>query len=116
VNAASSGIQIETDGPKDMLVTSIAVDPGGSFGWHTHPGPVLVSVATGTLTFYRAERHECQRGTFTAGQGFIEDGGDVHLARNETSDPVLLYVTFLAHTGTTAFLTEAPEPALCSGS
>ena len=116
VNASSAGIKIKTHSPKDMLVTSIAVDPGGSFGWHTHPGPVLVSVAGGTLSLYHAEhRHHCHRDTVTAGQGFIEDGGDVHLARNEGTTPVQLYVTFLAPTGTTEFLTEAATPAACRG-
>ena len=98
-----------------MLVTSIVVDPGGSFGWHTHPGPVLVSVASGTLSLYHAEHRRCHRDTVTAGQGFIEDGGDVHLARNEGTTPVQLYVTFLAPTGTTEFLTEVAAPAACSG-
>ena len=50
-----------------------------------------------------------------AGQGFIEDGGDVHLARNEGTTPVQLYVTFLARPGTTEFLTEVPAPAGCRG-
>jgi quercetin dioxygenase-like cupin family protein len=116
VRTSSSGIQIKTHGPKDMLVTSIVVDPGGSFGWHTHPGPVLVSVAAGTLSLYHAEhRRHCHRDTVTAGQGFIEDGGDVHLARNEGTTPVQLYVTFLARPGTTEFLTEVAAPAACSG-
>ena len=115
VHASSGGIQIKTHRPKDMLVTSIVVDPAGSFGWHTHPGPVLVSIASGTLSLYHAERRHCHRDTVTAGQGFIEDGGDVHLARNEGATPVQLYVTFLAPTGTTEFLTEVAPPAACRG-
>ncbi len=115
VDTSSSGIKIKTHGPKDMLVTSIVVDPSGSFGWHTHPGPVLVSVASGTLSLYHAEHRRCDRETVTAGQGFIEDGGDVHLARNEGTTPVQLYVTFLAQPGTTEFLTEVAAPAACRG-
>ena len=52
VRADRGGIEIRTKGPRDMLVTSIRVDPGGSFGWHTHRGPVLVAVSTGTLAVY----------------------------------------------------------------
>ena len=109
VHTKSGGIQIKTHRPKDMLVTSITVDPAGSFGWHTHPGPVLVSVASGTLSLYHAEHQHCDRDTIPAGQGFIEDGGDVHLARNEGTSTVQLYVTFLAPTGTTDFLTEVAK-------
>jgi len=113
VHTHSAGIKINTPGPREMLVTSITVDPGGSFGWHTHPGPVLVAVSKGTLALYQPDRGRCPRSTITAGHGFIEDGGDVHLARNEGSDPVELSATFLARTGTTVFLTSVPEPAAC---
>ena len=37
----------------------------------------------------------------------------VHLARNETTSPVELNATFLAHPGTTNFLTTVPEPRGC---
>jgi quercetin dioxygenase-like cupin family protein len=113
VHTNSAGIEIETDGARDMLVTSIVVDPGGSFGWHTHPGPVLVSISQGTLALYQPDHGRCPRSTFTAGQGFIEDGGDVHLARNEGAEPVELNAIFLARTGTTEFLKGVAEPAGC---
>lgn len=114
VDAHSAGIEIETHGPRDMLVTSIVVDPGGSFGWHSHPGPVLVAVGKGTLTVYDATKHGCQRSTVTAGDAFIEDGHHVHLARNEGSGPVELNATFLARPGTTEYLKTEPEPPGCN--
>jgi len=113
VNANSAGVQIRTKGPRAMLVTSITVDPGGSFGWHSHPGPVLVVMSKGTLAVYQAHGSQCPRSTVTAGQAFVEDGGDVHLARNEGSSPVELNAIFLARTGTTEFLTVKPQPKSC---
>jgi len=113
VRADRAGIEIRTKGPRDMLVTSITVDPGGSFGWHTHPGPVLVAVSKGTLAVYQSQGSHCPRSTVTAGQAFVEDGGDVHLARNEGSDPVELNAIFLARTGTTDFLTPVTQPTGC---
>ena len=114
VFADYAGIAIRTKGPRDLLVTAITVDPGGSFGWHTHPGPVLVAVSKGTLTVYEAHGSMCMRKAVSAGQGFVEDGGHVHMARNEGSDPVELNATFLARTGTTEFLTPVPEPKACN--
>jgi quercetin dioxygenase-like cupin family protein len=96
-----------------MLVTSITVDPGGSFGWHSHPGPVLVAVSQGTLAVYEVHGSHCRRTTVGAGDAFVEDGGDVHLARNEGSTPVELNAIFLARTGTTQFLSPEPEPKGC---
>jgi hypothetical protein len=74
---------------------------------------VLVAVSAGTLAVYQAHRHGCPRSTVTAGQAFIEDGGDVHLARNEESEPVTLNATFLARPGTTEFLTPESRPPGC---
>jgi quercetin dioxygenase-like cupin family protein len=114
VHAKAAGIEIATNGRKDILVTKITVDPSGSFGWHSHPGPVLVTVGKGTLTVYDATRHGCQHTTVTAGDAFIEDGHHVHLARNEGSIPVELNATFLARPGTTEYLKTEPAPAGCN--
>jgi quercetin dioxygenase-like cupin family protein len=113
VRARSAGITIRTKGPREVLGTSIAVAPGGTFGWHTHPGPVLVAVASGTLSLYQPHRHGCSKRKVGPGQAFVENGGDVHLARNEGAKPVRLYATFLARTGTSKFLTRAPNPGTC---
>ena len=114
VHAKAAGIEITTNGRKDILITKITVDPGGSLGWHSHPGPVLVTVGKGTLTVYDATKHGCQRSTVTPGDAFIEDGHHVHLARNEGSGPVELNATFLARPGTTEYLKTEPEPPGCN--
>ena len=114
VHAKAAGIEFTTNGRKDVLVTRITVDPAGSFGWHSHPGPVLVTVGKGTLTVYDATKHGCQRSTVTVGDAFIEDGHHIHLARNEGSTPVELNATFLARPGTTQFLKTEPQPPGCN--
>ena len=114
VHAKAAGIEITTNGRKDILVTEITVDPGGSFGWHSHPGPVLVAVGKGTLTVYDATKHGCQRSIVSAGDAFIEDGHHVHLARNDGSAPVELNATFLARPGTTEYLKTEPAPPGCN--
>src|SRR2546425_1022292 len=43
----------------DIVVVSIVVTPGGNSGWHYHPGPVLVTVKTGTITFYMGDDPSC---------------------------------------------------------
>jgi quercetin dioxygenase-like cupin family protein len=113
VRAKAAGIEITTNGRKDILATRITVDPGGSFGWHSHPGPVLVTMAKGTLTVFDATKHGCRRSTVSTGDAFIEDGHHVHLARNEGSAPVELNATFLARPGTTDYLKTEPAPPGC---
>jgi quercetin dioxygenase-like cupin family protein len=110
----SAGIKMKAKGRKELFFTSITVDPGGSFGWHSHPGPVLVAVGKGTLTVYdTGHHHGCPRSVVNAGDAFVENGGHVHLARNEGSIPVELGATFLARPGTTEFLKTVPRPAGC---
>jgi quercetin dioxygenase-like cupin family protein len=98
-----------------MLVTAITIDPHGSFGWHTHPGPVLVAVSKGTLTILQPHGHGCRRSTVSAGHAFIEGGGDVHLGRNDGTTPVELNATFLAPAGTKDLLSPAQQPKGCGG-
>jgi predicted metal-dependent enzyme (double-stranded beta helix superfamily) len=35
-------------------VAKITVQPGAQYPWHTHPGPVIVNVAEGALTYVQA--------------------------------------------------------------
>ena len=96
-----------------MLTASITVEPGGSFGWHSHPGPVQVAVTSGTFSLLQVESRRCRKHTFGPGDGFVEDGGRVHDGRNEGSEPVRLYATFLARAGTTEFSQPEPTPKPC---
>src|SRR5215468_7160798 len=48
-------VKIKTKGPTDVYLVTNTVAPGGSSGWHTHPGPSLVFVKEGTATFYDAD-------------------------------------------------------------
>jgi len=55
--------------------------PGGFTGSHTHRGPLLVVVKTGTLTHLDAR---CDVQTYAEGQAFIEPAGKehVHMGQN----------------------------------
>ena len=75
-------IKLKTKGLSDVYVTNIKIAPGGHGGWHSHPGPSIISVKSGTATFY----DECDdfiRHQYPAGTGFVEDAGCVHLLANE---------------------------------
>jgi quercetin dioxygenase-like cupin family protein len=68
-------------GDSDLYVTKHTFQPGGQTGWHSHPGPSLITVIEGTLTVYH---DDCTFETFTAGQSFTDLGcGDIHNVRNE---------------------------------
>src|SRR5688572_3336865 len=53
--AAGSKIKLQSQGPMEQAVQRIVAQPGATFGWHSHPGPTIVTVFSGTLSFYHAE-------------------------------------------------------------
>jgi quercetin dioxygenase-like cupin family protein len=74
-------------GDSDMYITNHTFQPGGQTGWHSHPGPSLITVIQGTLTIYH---DDCTFETFTAGQSFTDLGcGDIHTAVNEGATPAI---------------------------
>src|SRR6185369_6917352 len=69
-------LQLKTEGaPTEVVIQDQALAPGGYGGWHSHPGPVIVTVTQGTASFYESD---CVRHDYPAGSAFIEDGGVVH--------------------------------------
>jgi hypothetical protein len=73
-----------TQGPSDLYVQNNTWVPGGTSGWHTHPGHSLIIVTAGSVTAYEGDDPACTPYTYSVGQGFVDAGGDhVHLIRNE---------------------------------
>jgi quercetin dioxygenase-like cupin family protein len=88
--------RLESKDNTDILVTNLAVAPGGHSGWHSHPGPVLVVVKTGAMTLYHANDRTCTGERHPAGTVFIERAGVVHVARNEgTVEATMVASSFL---------------------
>jgi quercetin dioxygenase-like cupin family protein len=74
----------KTKGLSDVYVQSNVFAPGGTSGWHTHPGHSLIIVAAGTVTAYEGDDRECTPHVYTQGMGFVDPGGGhVHNIRNE---------------------------------
>lgn len=113
VKAENDGITVESvPGSADIVTVKVVVKPGGSTGWHHHPGITLVSVASGTATEYRAD---CEKTVLKAGEGFFEGTDEPHIVRNEGNVDAVLYPTFLIPTETSPEkLTIAhPQPKNC---
>lgn len=66
----------------DTVMQQIQFAPNAVTGWHSHPGPAIIVIKSGQLTFYSEEDRTCTGRTFSAGQSFIEAPGLVHYAHN----------------------------------
>jgi uncharacterized cupin superfamily protein len=74
----------KTKGLSDVYVQSNVWAPGGSTGWHSHPGDSLIIVTAGTVTDYEGHDPDCKPHVYTKGMGFVDPGGNhVHILRNE---------------------------------
>jgi quercetin dioxygenase-like cupin family protein len=104
--------RIDTKGATDVYTLENRIPPGGTFGWHSHPGPSIVVVKSGALTLYRGDDPTCTPHVIAAGSGFVDDGGDVHLVRNEGSVDAVVYVTSLVPKGAARRIDE-PSPGNC---
>jgi len=71
-----------------------------------------VVVKSGALTLYHTDDPTCTPQTVPAGSGFVDDGGDVHLVRNEGSVETVVYVTSLVPKGAARRI-DGPSPGNC---
>jgi hypothetical protein len=97
VHLNSDRVKLKTTGPADVRVQSVTIDPGGSSGWHHHPGMVVVAVQTGTVSMLDATCHATTYGPGSPnGSVFIESGDEPAEVRNTTDQPATVYATFIA--------------------
>jgi quercetin dioxygenase-like cupin family protein len=100
---------------QETVMQQIVIGPGGQTGWHSHPGPAVVLVKAGTLTFYSGDDPGCLARSYSAGQAFIDSGqGHAHLARNwSESDNAEVWVTYFDVPPGGAFRVDAADPGNC---
>ena len=96
--AKNDGIKVKSvQRSADIAIVKLEISPGGSTGWHHHPGVVMVAVDSGSVTEYDPE---CNPTVIDAGKGFTESNSEVHLVRNEGEVKAVLYATFLIPSAT----------------
>jgi hypothetical protein len=102
----------KTKGPSDLYIQSNAWAPGGSTGWHTHPGHSLIVITAGAVTAYDGDDPACTPHVYTAGMTLVDSGGDhVHLIRNEGSTPATGYAVQLIPAAATRRIDAPANPA-----
>jgi quercetin dioxygenase-like cupin family protein len=99
----------------DIVVAKITVLPGGSSGWHSHPGGAIVVVQSGEVTLYTSVGNHCDVTVYTQGQSFVERPGEVNQAVNAGSAPYVLFVTFPGVPVGGSARIDQPNPGTCPG-
>lgn len=98
-----------TDDGVDYVIREITIAPGGSTGWHYHPGQVFGVIRQGTLTHDAAN---CTvDGIYPPSASISEASGPdhVHIGRNLGPDPLVMVVVYIQPAGT-PLAVDAPDP------
>ena len=107
---------INTKGASHLYVVQNTVVPGGTFGWHSHPGPSLVIVKSGTATEYEGNDPTCTPHVYQAPSTFVDAGeASGHLVRNEstTDNLVVIVVRLIPEALVPTQRIDKPNPGYC---
>jgi quercetin dioxygenase-like cupin family protein len=85
------------DGPATVTVRTLTLAPGETLAWHYHPGYAFNVVKSGTLTVEDGCGGDEE--ALIQGTAFEETEGRVHRAKNLTTEPVVVYNTFIVPQG-----------------
>jgi quercetin dioxygenase-like cupin family protein len=108
-NGPIADFRAHSTAPIDLIVRQHDYAVGSSTGWHSHPGPIFITVTQGTLTYYELE-DPCTPHVVTVGQSFV-DTGSGHIVRNLSGAPAQDISVITAPVGG-AFRTNIDPPAV----
>ena len=96
-----------------VALQSFTFAPGGSTGWHSHPGPVVVLVMSGELTYYQGSG-PCVGRVYPAGTAFLDSGtGAPTFARNESAGTTQTSVVYFGVPEGASPRIDEPAPGNC---
>lgn len=100
----------------NIITARVTFQPGAVFPWHTHPGPVLITVVEGEFVYTLAE--DCLDRWYPAGTALIDAGfQNVHSAYNPSAtQETVVVATFLGipeGEPPTEFV-DGPDPEVCA--
>ena len=96
-------IELKAESDVRIFDQELTILEGGHTGWHSHPGPVIVTVKSGT---FRYQEVDCTYVDYGPGQSFVDaGGGHVHIGRavanpgDPAANDVNLSITYFAPPG-----------------
>jgi hypothetical protein len=113
VKIRSDGVKMQTPRQTDVRVQRFEFQPGGSTGWHHHPGLVIIAVETGSLTFWDAKCHPTTYGPgLPNGSSLTESGDRPGLVTSQSGGSS--YVTYLAPSADPPVFRIEDDPPPCA--
>ena len=104
-NIQTSDIHFHSNGPTKLVTQRNDLVPGGSSGWHMHPGLVLATVTQGTVTLHA----NCDAQAYSQNQSFYEPPFSPVMVTNDTAASASFVVTYVVPAGSIVRI-DAPAP------
>jgi quercetin dioxygenase-like cupin family protein len=103
-------------GTSDFYVVDNKFQANATSGWHSHPGPSVVTIAAGTMTNYESENGKCTKTVYSKGDSFVDAGGsgDAHMLRNESGGPAETIAVQVLPSGAPRRIDVTPAPSSCN--
>jgi quercetin dioxygenase-like cupin family protein len=92
---------------REAVVASVEIAPGGTAGWHTHPGDEMSYVMEGDFELMIAGK---PTQIYKPGEGFVIPAGTVHNAHNFGKGPARIVGVYVVEKGK-PLASPAPAPA-----
>jgi quercetin dioxygenase-like cupin family protein len=106
-------LKIRQDAGLNVVIARFTIDPGGTTGWHTHPGKAVVAISSGELTLNRVINGECRTRTYGPGNGFFEVATVVHKASNKGDTPLVFGAALFRIPASGVTRIDQPNPGVC---
>jgi quercetin dioxygenase-like cupin family protein len=103
-------VEFETEGPSALSTQDASIAAGGQNGWHSHPGMVVVTILSGSITWYD---ENCNPTDYKAGDSWVE-GSQVHAFRVTSTVPFHGIAWFITAQGQ-PLRTDQPAPPCAAG-
>lgn len=87
--------KLTTSGPTTVIVQDVEYAPGGTTGWHSHPGILLSTITEGSIEWYDAQ---CNKHVYKAGDALTEST-QTHYVRNVGAVDARFMVTYVLAQG-----------------
>jgi quercetin dioxygenase-like cupin family protein len=114
---ANDGGTVKVAPGADTVVAAYTIAPGGTTGWHVHPGAAIFVVTAGSVSTYGLDRDPCTPQVLAAGEAYFapEHAHHPHLFRNVGTSPAKLVATYLSVPKGSPVAHDAPAPGECYG-
>jgi len=96
VHLNSDRVKFQTKDPTDVRIQELIFAPGGYSGWHHHPGVVIVTIESGSLTLWESDCSSQTYGPGLPNGAVFAEGGDSPQQVVAGADGATVYAVFVA--------------------